>query len=128
MNGSKVFIDTNIIVYLLNGDDTLASFLQGRTVYVSFITELELLGYKKLKANEEKLIEDFLDNCIIIDINPTIKREVIKLKRKFSVKLPDAIIIGSSKYMDIPVLTSDNEFNKIDGLEVIFYDYNGDGF
>ena len=125
MSGNKIFIDTNIIVYLLDGDDTLATFLQGQTVYVSFSTQLELLGYQGLSSDEEKKIESFLESCVIIDINPSIKKEVIKLRKRHKIKLPDAIIMGSSFYMDLPILTSDDGFNKVENLEVIYYDFGG---
>jgi predicted nucleic acid-binding protein len=46
MNGSKILIDTNIALYLFNGDQDLAEELQGRETYVSFVNELELLGHK----------------------------------------------------------------------------------
>lgn len=43
MSGNKLFIDTNIALYLLNGDETLSTFLYGKELYISVITELELL-------------------------------------------------------------------------------------
>lgn len=122
MNGTKLFIDTNIVVYLLNGDDTLSSFLQGRTVYVSFITQLELLGYNGLTVQEERDIEEFLSHCIIVDINPGIKREVIRIRKNYKVKLPDSIIMASTLYLDLPVLTADGDFNRVEDLEVIHYE------
>ncbi len=48
MNGKEILVDTNIILYLLDGSDELEKFLQGKDLYVSFITELELLGYKNI--------------------------------------------------------------------------------
>lgn len=47
MNGNKVFVDTNIILYLLGGDSTIAELLNGKQIYISFITQLELLSYSK---------------------------------------------------------------------------------
>lgn len=44
MNGNKLFLDTNVILYLLGGDETLAIFLDKKQLYISVITELELLG------------------------------------------------------------------------------------
>jgi hypothetical protein len=41
----NILIDTNIALYLLGGDSRIAEVLEGETVYVSFISELELLGY-----------------------------------------------------------------------------------
>ena len=54
MNGSKLFLDTNIILYLLNGDQTLAELLNGKQLYISVITELELLAYKKYYGKRRK--------------------------------------------------------------------------
>lgn len=45
MSGDKIFIDTNIAIYLLGGDTSLAAILHQKVLYVSFITQLELLGY-----------------------------------------------------------------------------------
>lgn len=44
MNGINILLDTNIVLYLLNGDSVLQQYLQGKSLYVSFINELELLG------------------------------------------------------------------------------------
>ena len=36
MSGRKLFLDTNIILYLLNGDETLAELLNKKQLYISF--------------------------------------------------------------------------------------------
>lgn len=46
MNGNNLFLDTNIVLYLLSGDKTVADILFEKTVFISFVTELELLGFK----------------------------------------------------------------------------------
>jgi predicted nucleic acid-binding protein len=48
MNGNKLLLDTNAILYVLGADETLAAFLNGKELYVSIITELELLSYKRI--------------------------------------------------------------------------------
>lgn len=53
MNGNKLLLDTNTILYLLNGDETLADFLEQKELYISVITELELLSYKNITATEQ---------------------------------------------------------------------------
>jgi len=45
MNGSKVLSDTNIALYLRNGDKELRATLQNSETFVSVISELELLGF-----------------------------------------------------------------------------------
>jgi predicted nucleic acid-binding protein len=59
MNGNKLLLDTNAVLYLLGGDETLATFLNGKDLYLSIISELELLSYKKISLREQKIITSF---------------------------------------------------------------------
>jgi predicted nucleic acid-binding protein len=59
VSGTKLFLDTNIVLYLLNGDRTIAEIIDGKQLYISFITELELLGYKGLNLTEKTQIQAF---------------------------------------------------------------------
>lgn len=122
MNGNKLFLDTNIILYLLNGDETLAELLNQKQLYISVITELELLAYKNITVKEEKVILEFLSQCKIININSKIKLETIRLRKLFNTKLPDSIIIATALYLDLPLITSDIEFRKVDELTLIHYE------
>lgn len=96
--------------------------MEGRVLYVSFITELELLGYQELGAGEIQTIERFLQNCIIVEINASIKQLTIELKRSYKLKLPDAIIAGTSQYINIPLISVDRGFEKIAELQFINYE------
>lgn len=77
MSGDSFLLDTNTVLYLLNGDKTLSEFLFNKTLYISFITEIELLGYSKISAKEKNVIKSFIDDCIVIDVNSEIKRSAI---------------------------------------------------
>ena len=91
-------------------------------MYVSFITELELLGYKEITAKEEKQIKMFLNDCVIININEHIKKLSIEIRREQNLKLPDSIIAATSKYLDIPLITGDEDFNQMQDIDVILYE------
>lgn len=82
MNGENILIDTNIALYLLSGDTVVAEILDSKNVYISFITELELLGFTGITSEEHQLIENFLKDCIIVDLNESIKQATIKLKQR----------------------------------------------
>lgn len=73
MNGTSFLIDTNIALYLLGGNKTIAQIVDGSQLYVSFITELELLGYKNITSKEQYNVKLFLKDCTIIDLNDEIK-------------------------------------------------------
>ena len=48
MTGNKIFVDTNILIYLLNGDLDIAKILDGKDIVISVITELELKSFPKI--------------------------------------------------------------------------------
>lgn len=123
MNGNSLLLDTNVSLYLLSKDDTLADILQGSDIYLSFITELELLGYNGLEARERLSIKSFIQDCIVIDINTQIKETVIEMRQKYSVKLPDAIIAATALYLNIPLLTADKGFKKVSEINLLLYEH-----
>lgn len=55
MNGN-VLIDTNIALYLLRGNTELAGLLDGKRVFASFITEVEILSYPEIIDEEVRLM------------------------------------------------------------------------
>ncbi len=121
MNGNRLLLDTNIILYLLGGDQTLAQLLEGKIPHISFISELELYGFKKLTKSERGKIDGLLDQCTIIDINAGIKVKAIEIRQNQGLKLPDCIIAGTALYLDIPLFSSDKDFSKIDNLNLLSY-------
>jgi predicted nucleic acid-binding protein len=121
MNGNNFLVDTNICLYLLSGNNTIAQLLNGNRIFISFITQLELLSFTQLSENEVQSIQLFIDDCIVIDLNEDIKESVINLRRKYKIKLPDSIIAATSEYFDLPIITADKGFKKIEELNVLFY-------
>ena len=121
MTGTKLLLDTNVVLYLLTGDQTVAEVINEKQVYVSFVTELELLGYSKLEKEEEEKIKSFLKECGIVNITEQVKERTIAIKRAFNLKLPDCIIAATSEYLDIPLMTADGDFTKVESINVVHY-------
>ena len=121
MNGVNFLVDTNICLYLLSGNKTIAEILEGNNLFISFITQLELLTFNNLTENEKITIHSFIDDCIVIDLNEDIKEFVVILRSKHKIKLPDSIIAATSVYFDIPFITADKGFKKIKELNLLFY-------
>jgi predicted nucleic acid-binding protein len=122
MNGNKLFLDTNILLYLLHGDDTLVEVLDKKQIYISFITELELLSFPGLNKKDLKVVKDLLNECVIIDVNAEIKNLAIDNRKLYKLKLPDSIIAATSLFLDIPLITADSDFKKVEELNLIFYE------
>ena len=122
MNGNRVLLDNNAVLYVLNGDETLADFLFERELYLSIISEMELLAYKNITNEERKKIEEFLSDFIIINIDEKIKSNTIEVKKLSNMKLPDSIIAGTSIALNLPLITSDKQFKTVKDLDLVFYE------
>lgn len=54
MSGSKYLVDTNIILYIISGDKTIARYLYNQQLYTSVICEIKLLSYKGLTEKAKR--------------------------------------------------------------------------
>jgi predicted nucleic acid-binding protein len=104
MNGINIFLDSNAVIAVLNGNHNAIELTDDRQLFVSFITELELQCYPNASTDKLSRIQALLKLCTIIDINSEIKRLAIQLRIKYGLKLPDAIIAGSCIYLDLPFI------------------------
>jgi predicted nucleic acid-binding protein len=66
MNGNSILLDTNIVLYFLNGEETLIPILEHKNLFLSFITQLELLGNRNIESNDIQTIKSFISECKII--------------------------------------------------------------
>jgi len=122
MSGDNYCLDTNILIYLLNGDKTLIEKVQSKVIYISFITEIELLSHPTITEEEKEIIRVMLRDITIIEMNPTIKLRVIELRRKFRLKIPDAIVLATAEYLKMPLFTTDKDFQQVTDSNVLLYE------
>lgn len=122
MSGNKLLLDTNIALYLLGGDDVLATLLDQREVFVSVISEMEMLGYPSISLGETYRIKDFLKDCQIVELLPAVKELAIEIKKAHNLKLPDAIIAASALHLNLPLISADKVFNRIEDLNFVLYE------
>lgn len=116
----KYLLDTNAIINLLKDEN--ANFIvedREAVFFVSVITEIELLCYKDLTKEDEDSIKELLDESCIININKKIKEETIDLKKKKTIKLPDAVICATALVNHLTLVTDDDRLFNIQGLRVI---------
>ena len=123
MNGNSIVADTNILIYLLNGNKAIKEILANVVTHISFITEIELRARKNLSEKETQLILQLISDCTVIDINDKIKNETIRLRMKYGLALPDCIILATASYLDLTLLTADKEFKKVNepSLPIFLY-------
>lgn len=114
---SKLFIDTNIIIYALQGDKHIANLIDEERLSMSFVTEIELLSWPKLSDLDDKVIRNFINACRIVEYSSGLKEKVIEVRKKYSLKMSDAFVAASSILDDSPLISADNAFSKVRELQ-----------
>lgn len=122
MSGDNLLLDTNVILYFLKGDKTLLPIFEENNLFISIITEIELLSFTELSENELHEIKLFLDQCTTLTLTENIKLKAIEVRKSYGLKIPDAIILASSMVMNSALLTADKDFKEIGMGNVIFFD------
>jgi hypothetical protein len=118
MNGNKAVLDSNTIIYAskqtIDVEKLLAAYDE---FYVSIITYMEVYAYEFENTDEKALIDELFAALEIVEITRDIADQAItyrKNKHK-KIKLPDAIILATTKYLNADLLTDDDDdFQTID--------------
>lgn len=114
--------DTNFLIYVHEGQEFVRHFLD-YSFGVSFVTELELLGHPGLTKTEEKALKAIIKDCVYLDWNQQIKEQTIELRKKYAIKLPDALIASTAIVTKTPLISSDKGFEKIIEMDLVLLDF-----
>ena len=123
MNGNRVILDTNVIIFASKHQIDIEQILNRYDeFYVSIITYMEVYGFHFENIEEKELIDELFNNLVIIDVSQEIAQHVLNYRKaaKRKIKLPDAIILATSRYIDATLLTDDwDDFIDIDSEVII---------
>ncbi|OQX79981.1 MAG: hypothetical protein B6D64_03920 [Bacteroidetes bacterium 4484_276] len=121
MSGKAALLDSNIIIYISRGElDFISIVVDYDDIQISIISYMEVLGFKFRDDIEKQKVIDLLDNFEIIWLNKSIVEEVISIRQKIKISLPDAIIAASARTLKFDLFTRNiNDFKNISGLNVI---------
>jgi predicted nucleic acid-binding protein len=121
---SNYLIDTNSVIDFL-GNKFPASGMNfiSRVVdeipKVSVITKIEVLGFNTTDANQTLLI-NFMNDATILELTNNVVEICIELRKKYKIKLPDAIIAATAIAYDLIIITRNlSDFNKIAEVKTI---------
>lgn len=121
MNGIKYLADTNCFIYLLDDHPLFVALAQEGWAY-SYITEIEILSKSNIDARIDDLIRSMLSTCYKVNHSQLISEVTITFRRKYKIKLPDAIIAATAQVLGIPLITTDKGFSKITEIECLIFD------
>ena len=114
-------IDTNIIIYYLEGEQAAVSFFcthRGQLA-LSSITWMETLSYP-FSVDEEQVVRSFLKEFRLIEVISPVMELTVETRRKKKMKLPDAIIAASAIHNDLILVT--RNIKDFKGIEVKILD------
>ncbi|MEN9611547.1 MAG: hypothetical protein RLZZ628_2361 [Bacteroidota bacterium] len=119
MSGNKALLDTNVIIFASKRQIDIPQLLSSYDFfYTSIISFMEVYGHLFTRQEEKDLVDELFENLEIVDVNPAIAKQVIvyRKSRAKKIKLPDAIILATARYLDAELVTDDwDDFKNIDG-------------
>ncbi len=121
--GRRFLFDTNTVIYLINKQLPIEAFqvLSAiKTVYLSVITEVELLGWIAPNPTDELLYKSFVSKSTSIDIDREIIDKTIEIRRIYKLKTPDAIIAATALVHNLTLISrNDKDFQRIKKLKYV---------
>ncbi len=123
MSGINVILDTNTIGEALSDVNFFKkNFKKPITVAISIITKFEFLANKGLSVKDKFLFEEYLNTIDIIELTKndfTLHNHIISIRKKYNLKLPDAIIAGTAIHNNATLISRDEAFSKIYNLKFV---------
>jgi len=115
MNGNNAILDSNILIYLSKNELPLAFLDQFDALFISVISYMEVLGYAFRNSEEENFVKEIIDLFDVRFINQEIAEIVIKYRKRYRIKLPDAIIAATAEADGCCLVTRNiGDFKNID--------------
>ena len=116
---SNILVDTNLIILAIGGNREVRDILENRNLFISVITEIDLLSIPFQNPADERLMRDFIANCFLIELDAEVRKQTVLIRKRNKIKLPDAVIAASSVTKRIVLFTADKGFDKIAGLNAV---------
>jgi predicted nucleic acid-binding protein len=117
-NRAEILADTNFVIYLYNGNEGVADYLN-YSFAITTTTEIELLGRLGLSELEKTFLKSLISKCEVLDLDREIVDMAINIKQLTKTKLADSIIAASSIVHGLPLITADKGFKNIPDLDLI---------
>ena len=81
-----------------------------------------MLSFPDVNEQNVQEIKAFLADQYTIDYLPVMREHILNIRKQKAVKLPDAIITATAMHFGLPLVSSDKGFNKIEGLDFIYFE------
>ena len=124
--GVKYLWDTNTAIYYLQqqfppkAEKLIDDLLRQSQPCISVITEIELLCWKSPTRKDADVLNNFINDSLVIELDREIKLKTADIRKLYKVKLPDAIIAATAVINDYTLLTRNTkDFKSIEHLKML---------
>lgn len=113
MNGPDALLDSNILVYLSKRELSLSFLDRFKSIFISVISYMEVLGYNYADDREKDYMTELVSVFTVRYIDKQIADVTIKVRKQHRLKLPDAIIAGTALADGLCLITRNiDDFKK----------------
>ncbi|MEK7069075.1 MAG: type II toxin-antitoxin system VapC family toxin [Patescibacteria group bacterium] len=116
-------LDTNAIIYYVNGDtdaiSVLSPILENEMIIVPSIVVTELWSSAKATRTEMHVIATFLDSTLIMPLDNTLGKVAGELRRDYRLSLGDSVIAATTLAIGATLLTRNvRDFKRVPSLVI----------
>jgi predicted nucleic acid-binding protein len=114
-----ILVDTNIVIYsYLPEYSYLKSIIFKENTFISEISRVEVLGYPKLKQDEDVYFQNLFRFLTIIFPSQEIYDAAIEVRKKHNLKLGDSIIAATAMVQGLTIYSRNlKDFENVVGLK-----------
>jgi predicted nucleic acid-binding protein len=120
----EYLIDTNLISgYFSETLSVSALDFLGKVIdnvpNLSVITEIEALSWINADKDKERILREFIGDSTILGVTPQVVQQCVSIRRSRKIKTPDAIIAATAIVNNLILISSDANFEGVQGLRII---------
>jgi len=106
----KYLLDSNIIIYYLNGDKNIYDFIERHKAIstISLITYYEVLNYD-FSEEEELLVKEFLDGFEVLSVSKNIINKALENRKSKKIKMADNFILATAQIFGLTIVTRNSK-------------------
>jgi predicted nucleic acid-binding protein len=119
--GTKYLLDTNVIIDLFarrlpEKAEFFVAQIINDDILLSVINKIELLGFSECEEEMSQIVEI----AQIFYLDEIIAQKTIEIRKKYKIKLPDAIIAATAICENLVLLSNnENDFKSIKELKLL---------
>jgi len=123
MNGNRYIFDTNAVISLLKGNSYFLDVAENAEwIGISIISYLEFMAFPDLSDEDKSLFESFVRRIEVVGLGINDLKlidKIIKIKIKYRIKLPDAIIVSSAIITGSSLVTDYKQLQTVEEIRVV---------